>query len=133
MTLSRAHEEHIRDLLKSTPLARDALPYTDEYKRLKQEFHDRTFRKLTDEEFWTGCVNVAKRGGVRGKQKCEDAPELSEKEMAELVRMLPVPLGQRDRLPYTKAFEKLVARFNAHFGKTLTQRDLWLAILNLAK
>jgi hypothetical protein len=131
--LSRAHQEHIRDILKSTSFARDALPYTAEFGRLKEEFYNRTFRKLTDEEFWTACVNVAKQGGVRGKQKCGDAPELSEKEMGELVRMLPVPLGQRDRLPYTTGFTKLVARFNAFGGKTLSEREIWLAILNAAK
>ena len=131
--LSKAHEEHIRDLLKATSFPRDALPYTDEFRRLKQEFYDRTFRKLTDEEFWTDCVNVAKKGGIRGKEKCKDAPELNKAETDALLAMLPVPLGQRDRLPYTMRFERLVARFNAFSGRTLSEREIWLAILNAAK
>ena len=131
--LSKAHEDHIREILGSTSVARDALPYTAEFGRLKEEFYNRTFRKLTDEDFWTACVNVAKKGGIRGKEKCKDAPELNKAETDALLAMLPVPLGQRDRLPYTMRFERLVARFNAFSGRTLSEREIWLAILNAAK
>ena len=66
-TLDHAGEEHIRDLLKSASVARDLLPYTEEFQNLKTAFEERTFIKLSDAEFWTALVNVAKKGGIAGK------------------------------------------------------------------
>jgi hypothetical protein len=131
--LSKAHEEHIRELLLSASVARDSLPYSGEFNLLKQKYFDRTFMKLTDAEFWTACVNVAKKGGISGKGNGEPAPKLSSEEKQILERLLPSGKGSRDQLPYTQKLEKLASRFNSATGLSLTLREVWLAILNIAK
>ena len=131
--MSRAHEEHLRELLQSSPLARDALPYTGDFARLKEEFYDRTFKKLTDEEFWLALVGAAKKGGVTGKARIEESVQLTDEQEHVLRKFLPIPIGQRDRLPYTELFRKLVVRFNTYLGAKMTEREVWICLLRLAK
>jgi len=131
--LSTAHEEHLTELLQLVPVARDLLPYSDEFQWLKKEFWDRTFRKMTDSQLWMALVNVAKKGGVRGKRRSCSSPSLDSKQEALLLALLPVPLGERDRLPYTEKFAKMVIRFNQLSSMDLGERDVWLAVLRLAK
>ena len=130
--LSRAHEQHIRDLLESCELPRDALPYTEEFEDLKERFWERSFKKLEDSEFWQLIANVGKRGGIRGKRAIR-APYLTDEQKQVLRRLVPLPLGKRDGLPYTDKFHKLVDRFNALTGLGLDRRQVWLAVLSLAK
>ena len=131
--LSRAHEDHIGDLLRECKLARDALPYTEEFSKLKEAFWDRSFKKLSDAEFWQAIANVAKKGGIRGKAKVHETPQLTDEQREMLRNLLRGSLGQRDRLPYTDRFEKMVSRFNGISGLSLIPRQVWLAILNIAK
>ena len=131
--LSRAHEEHIRDLLNKASVARDCLPYTEEFTKLKEEYFDRTFRKITDSEFWNACVTVAKKGGITGKDRVKITPSLNEDQIQILLRLLPVAIGERDRLPYTDRFSNMVKKFNTLSGLNLTEREVWLVILSQAK
>lgn len=109
------------------------IPYTEDFAKLKQEFYNRSFRDLSDSEFWTVVVNVAKKGGVRGKTRDSGAPALAEQHQDILEDLIPFPIGQRDRLPYTEAFDRLVKRFNQTTNLDLTHREIWLSILKLAK
>lgn len=131
--LDRMGEEHVRELLESTELARDQLPYTEEFDRLKDEFYRRTFKKVSDEEFWLILAKIGKKGGVRGKTTRDYAPELSEGEKEALLRLLPVDLGKTDSLAYTDQMQRLVADFNRAAGLELSERDVWLAMLALRK
>jgi hypothetical protein len=131
--LSKAHEEHIRDLLDSASVARDLLPYSDDFGKLKAAFYERTFKTLTDAEFWGALVNVAKKGGVRGKKRGEPAPDLSHEEKQQLAKLIPSGKGRRDQLPYTEKLERLASLFNSATGRSLPLRQVWLAILNIAK
>jgi hypothetical protein len=131
--LDRAGEEHIRDLLNDTELARDQLPYSDEFVRLKADFYKRTFKDISDSEFWIAVARVGKRGGVRGKHTRDHAPELTEAQQQSLENLLPVALGETDSLPYTPKMSGLVVRFNKATGMKLTEREAWLAILHMRK
>lgn len=132
MEMSRAHEEHLRELLQECPLPRDALPYTDEFLRLKGAFWERSFKQLTDGEFWQAILRFAKKGGVRGKRRVS-APILTEDQKSRLRARLPVPIGERDRLPYTEKFDKLVEGFNRETGLRLGAREIWRAVASLGK
>jgi hypothetical protein len=131
--LSRAHENQLRALLRASACARDEIPYSPEFVRLKTEFWERSFRKMTDEEFWQALVTVAKKGGIRGKESGQSAPALTPEQVATLLKHLPVPIGQRDRLPYTLSFATMLKHFNAATDLALTEKQLWLAILSQAK
>lgn len=42
-------------------------------------------------------------------------------------------LGQRDRLPYTDALDRIVERFNAEVGKNYDHHAVWRMVARLAK
>lgn len=42
-------------------------------------------------------------------------------------------MGKRDRLPHTRTFDDLLARFNAQRGLSLDAHDLWRVVARLAK
>ena len=109
------------------------MPYTTEFDRLKAEFWKRSFRKTSDAEFWSAILTVAKKGGIRGKPKSPAPPALTDEQRAVLGRLLPLPIGERDRLPYTDRFDHLVNGFNIATQLDLTPHELWLAVLQLAK
>jgi len=131
--LDKANQEHVLELLRQASVARDSLPYTDEFASLKRQFFDRSLKNLTDEEFWGAIVAVAKKGGVTGKPRTKEGPDLGAEERELLKSLLPVPVGEIDRLPYTNRFDKLVARFNSRINRGLSKREIWLAVLRLRK
>ena len=131
--ISRAHEEHIRELLQGASVARDMLPYTPEFDQLKRDYYGRTFTKLTDAEFWRVIITVAKKGGVTGKSRAKAAPSLTEEQKQTLIGSIPCSLGERDRLPYSESFHKAIDRFNNISSMSLSYREAWLAILSAAK
>ena len=133
MTQFNAEQRQIHDLLQACPEARDTLPYTGRFDELKKTFCDANGIELSDSEFWTRMVNVAKKGGISGKERQELSPDLTETHVAILLRLLPVPIGQRDHLPYTEDIERLSSEFNAEAGLNLNVRDVWLAVLRCAK
>jgi hypothetical protein len=133
MRLDRAGEEHVRDLLNDTELPRDQIPYTEEFGRLKEDFRMRTFKKLSDSEFWLVLAKVGKKGGVKGKVTRDHAPHLSDEHKELLQRRLPVPLGETDSLPYTEKMARLVKGFNMITELDLSEREVWLAVLSIRK
>ncbi len=131
--LDKANQEHLYELLQKASVARDSLPYTEEFARLKDEFFDRSLKRLTDAEFWRAVVTVAKKGGVTGKPRTKECPNLAEKQWGILESLLPVPVGQIDQLPYTERFDRFVNTFNSRADVKLTQREVWLGVLRLRK
>ncbi len=109
------------------------MPYTEEFAKLKAEFFERTLKKLSDAEFWSALVSVAKKGGVRGKARTPAPTRVDEEGLQTLRKMLPASLGERDRLPYTERFESVVRRFNAITGLAASHREVWLSVLRIAK
>lgn len=130
--LDKASKEHVRDLLKKAPVARDQLPYSDYFQKLKSEFYDRTFKKVSDEEFWHILINVAKGGGIKGKQKVP-GPKLTEEQKDILLRALTIPLGEIDNLPYTSKMSNLTSTFNRLSGLNMSEYEVWLALLHERK
>ncbi|MBN2296202.1 MAG: hypothetical protein JXM70_27475 [Pirellulales bacterium] len=128
----KATQEHIRELLQAVEVARDSLPYTEEFDKLKTDFYDRTFKKLSDSELWLAILSVSKKGGIKGKKKTQ-SPLISDDFKESLLKMLPVPIGQIDNLPYTEKLEKFTCRFNAVTQAKLSIRDVWLILLTLRK
>jgi hypothetical protein len=42
-------------------------------------------------------------------------------------------MGQRDRLPHTPAFERVVEEFNAKTGLAMSAHDVWRQVARMAK
>ena len=126
--LARAYEQEARTL--------DDLPYTPEFERLFEavggDYEGRSRR-----EVFHRLHNLRKAGRLaRLGRGASQPPKISADEEAHLrslVQFYAGSLGQRDRLPYTPEFDRLVERFNDSASRNLEPHDVWRLIAKLAK
>ena len=126
----------IRDLLAKSKLPRDALPYSEEFDKLKHRFERKLKRTIKDPAFWRMLSSVGKRGGLgtKGeKKKAPRTPSLTEDDQLEVLRLMPDGIGNRDHLPYTRKFDEMHRRFGKVTGKKLDKHEFWRGVSGVAK
>lgn len=115
----------------------DDLPYTPEFDAILAQFR-RVQPDATPREVLQRLQNIRKAGRLpRLGRAWSPPPLLSTVEELAILNELVVEsigsLGQRDQLPYTPTFDRLVERFNARTGRALTPHDVWRLVASLAK
>jgi hypothetical protein len=114
----------------------DALPYTSEFERLHAALAAAGDTRSRREVFHR-LHNLRKAGKLPRLGRAEDTPvRLTPEDEALLIDLVATAagsLGQRDRLPFTPAFDDLNITFNARTGRDLQPHDLWRLIAKLAK
>ena len=118
------------------PLPRDALPYSDEFPRLKGRFEDAQKQTIGDADFWQMLSSIGKGGGLAGKsgrKRAPATPRLSEEEQLEILRLFPDGIGNCDDLPYTPRFDELHRQFTKLAGRKLSQHEFWRGLSRVAK
>lgn len=127
-----AHETALVAAYQSVGRTLDALPYTDDFERLCQHAHAEDRREALH-----SLQRLRKAGRLPRLGRAPDHPPKIDAEHERLLEQLVVEhagtLGQRDRLPYTEAFDRLLESFNAGTGSSLNAHDLWRLIARLAK
>lgn len=113
----------------------DDLPYTAEWAGLFAEAGPAT--GLREREVFHRLHNLRKAGKLpRMGRAASTPPRITAEEEADLasrVRGLVGSLGQRDQLPFTPEFDRLVREFNEATGRGLDPHDIWRLIAKLAK
>lgn len=132
---SPKQESTVRELLRSAEVARDALPYSAEFTRLRGAYSEQTGERIRDHDFWRLLTRVGKQGGLSGshRKKTTASPTLSRDQELELLRLFPDGIGSRDSLPYTPRFDELHARFRRLTLLPISKHDFWRAVSNIAK
>ena len=119
-----AYEEQARTL--------DDLPYTDEFEAIVNAVD------ATDRAVLFHRLHNIRKGGKLPKvgRAWEAAPVITDDQSALLTEMVNQAVGRlslRDQLPYTRAFDELVQRFNQQAGMGFTPHQVWRVIAKLAK
>lgn len=132
---SSSQESFVRELLRTAESARDGLPYTAEFARLKVAYSEQTAERIKGHDFWQLLTRVGKQGGLAGthRKKTTALPKLTRDQELELLRLFPDGIGSRDSLPYTPRFDELHARFRRLTLLPISKHDFWRAISNIAK
>jgi hypothetical protein len=123
-------------LLKESPIPRDALPYTEEFEKLRNEFNAAQERTWDQYEFWQLLASAGKgggAGGTEGRKRAPRTPSISSQQQLEILRLFPDGIGNRDALPYTKRFDDLHRQFGKLTGLQLDQHQFWRAVSRVAK
>jgi cephalosporin-C deacetylase-like acetyl esterase len=111
----------------------DDLPYTPEWASLFAELEP----GMREREVFHRLHNLRKAGRLPKLGRAVSSPPAIDREheadLAERVTRLVGTLGQRDRLPFTPEFDRLVIEFNTATGRELTPHDLWRLVAKLAK
>jgi hypothetical protein len=119
--------------LNDTHLPRGALPYSPDFDRLWRSFKSEAGRRVSKHEFWRLLDTTTKQGGFKTGRRSPSAPQLTNEQELELMRLCPDGLGSRDDWPYTERFEDLYARFTDLTGVRLNKWEFWLVVSNMAK
>lgn len=123
-------------LLAESPIPRDALPYTDEFDRLKSKYERHNNTTIGDADFWQLLSRIGKFGGAAkegGRKRAPRTPTLTHEQQLEILRLLPDGTGRRDDLPYTEKFDELYRRFNKLTRSSLTKHEFWRGMSRVAK
>ena len=126
----------IRDLLRKCDLPRDAIPYTDSFTELKDEFSSQSDTNLSNHQFWKLISKAAKKGGLSTPGKKKRAPKTrkpTRDQELEILRLLPDGIGSRDDLPYTRRFDELYKHFSDLTGTRFSKHEFWRTIASVAK
>jgi len=138
----QAHEEDpdqldavVRRAYERTGRTLDDLPYTEDFEQLWSSVAKAT--NAGRRELFHRLHNMRKAGKLPRLGRAHAQPpsiEPAEESMlATLVIEAVGTLGQRDRLPYTPAFDALLERFSAQTGRRLSAHDCWRLVAKLSK
>ncbi len=130
---SSSADEIVRDEYRRIGLTRDGLPYTLEFDKLHGRLCTRLRKQFSKPEAWRLLDKVLKKGSASGMRGGTRAPRLSEEQKHTLRDILPGPVSERDRWPYTVEFEAAREEFCDLFGVSLSCHEVWRAVCNIGK
>ncbi len=114
----------------------DDLPYTEDFERLFAAAEAEA-RGLSRRDVFHRLHNLRKAGKLpRTGRAASTPPRITPEEEGMLRRMVEEAvgtLGQRDQLPYTPTFDRLVERFNAATARHTDPHTVWRLVAKLAK
>ncbi len=128
------------DLLKSVYARQgrtlDDLPYTPQFEAIAQALGAADSNAQRAELFHR-LHNLRKAANLpRLGRAAEPPPRIDAEHETLLTQLVEQEIGKlslRDRLPYTDAFDTIVATFNARAGLNLSPHDVWRIVAKLAK
>jgi len=117
----------------------DDLPYTESFERIAQAMgaDEADDPRAARAGLLHRLHNLRKAGrlprlGRAGSPAVRVGPD-HEQLLAGLIEEAVGRLSRRDQLPYTPAFDRVVAAFNARAGLALSPHDVWRLAAKLAK
>jgi len=116
----------------------DDLPYTAEFDAVCAAVAEGDHATMAEQRAaFHRLHNIRKAGKLPKAGKSAEKPVALDRGHERLLTALVLEhiekLGQRDRLPYTDAFDRIVSRFNSEAGLGLTPHQVWRVIAKLAK
>ena len=127
LKLNAIDQEHLQELYNAAGVARDELPYTQQFEDLWQGFQDRTFKNADREQLFAAIIKYVRSSGNAAGQI--SSTPLPEDQVKPLKAVLSKHLVGGKILPYSDAFEAARAEFNKAAGTELNEQAFWHAIL----
>lgn len=129
-------ERLLCDAYRSGGRTLDDLPYTQEFAALAGAVRAR-HASMTDREIFHKLHNTRKAGRLpklgRSPASKPAVPLEDERLLIQLVEHAVGSTGQRDQLPYTDAFDRVVWDFNQRTGRSLHAHEVWRLVATLSK
>jgi hypothetical protein len=127
LKLNSIDQEHLQELYNAAGVARDELPYTDQFEQLWQGFQDRTFKNADREQLFAAIIKYVRSSGNASGQIT--LPGITDEQIKQLKAILSRHLVGGKILPYGDSFETARAEFNKAATLTLDAQTFWHAIL----
>jgi len=127
--LSSIDQEHLQELYDAAKVARDQLPYTDQFDALWEGFQDRTFKNADREQVYAALLKYSRSGSVPAIESA--AVTLTEDQLKFLKGTVSKHAKGGKILPYSDELENARRDFNKQNGTELTAAELWRAMMKL--
>lgn len=116
----------------------DDLPYTPQFDAIYAGMYGEADDAPPRARVFRRLHNLRKAGKLPRLGRAAGSPPRIDKAHEQLLisvteAELSLPISHRDQLPYTDIFDRIVARFNAEAGLSLSHHDLWRILAKLAK
>ena len=127
LKLNAIDQEHLQELYNAAGVARDELPYTQQFDDLWQGFQDRTFKNADREQVFAAIIKYVRSSSNAAGQV--EASTITDDQVKQLKAILSRHLVGGKILPYSDSFEAARAEFNKAAGTDLNEQGFWRAIL----
>jgi hypothetical protein len=127
LKLNSIEQEHLQELYDAAGVARDELPYSEQFDQIWQGFQDRTFKNAEREQVFGAILKYVRssRNSASGKPI---ESKLSEDQLKQLKAILPRHAKGGKVLPYSDEFEAAKKESAKGSGVELTDIEFWQAI-----
>jgi hypothetical protein len=127
LKLNSIDQEHLQELYNAAGVARDELPYTEQFEQLWQGFQDRTFKNADREQLFAAIIKYVRSSSNAAGQV--EASLITDEQIKQLKAVLSRHLVNGKILPYSDSFETARGEFNKVAGTDLNEQGFWRAIL----
>lgn len=130
-----AKRDELIGVYRQIGLTADDLPYTPHFEKLYGQYVSHySDPKPSRAEVWRHLLNLRKGGKLPklGEARSKPPP-ISDDDRKTLREMLGADIGKRDRLPYTKRFDRIVDSFNRTQARPVSPHLVWRLVATLAK
>lgn len=124
--LSAIDQEHLQELYDGAGIARDELPYTDQFDQIWQGFQDRTFKNAEKEQVYAAMLKYVRSSSNSATEM--PPATLNEEQLKQLKIIVTRNAKGGKVLPYSDEFNSARTEFNKLAGTELSERDFWQAM-----
>ena len=126
LKLNAIEQEHLQELYDAAGVARDELPYSEQFAKLCEDFQFRAFKNADPEQVYGAMLKYV-RSSTNSSKDVGDSV-LDPEQLKQLKNVVRRHAKAGKVLPYSSEFDAAVKEFAAASGKTLSPRDFWLSI-----
>ena len=127
LKLSAIEQEHLQELYDAAGVARDELPYSEQFDQLCQDFQDRTFKNAEREQVFGAILKYVRSSSNSASGAVLDS-KVNEEQLKQLKAFLPRHSRGGKLLPYSDEFEAARKEFAKYSGVELNEQEFWQAI-----
>ena len=127
LKLNSIEQEHLQELYDAAGVARDELPYSEQFDQLVQGFQDRTFKNAEKEQVF-GAILKYVRSSSNSASGVAIESKLSDDQLKQLKTLLPRHARGGKILPYSDEFEAARKEFSKLSGVELNDQEFWQAM-----
>jgi len=127
LKLSAIEQEHLQELYDAAGVARDELPYSEQFDQLCSDFQDRTFKNAEREQVFGAILKYVRSSSNAASGAVLDS-KVSEDQLKQLKAFLPRHARGGKLLPYSDEFENARKEFAKYSSVELSEQEFWQAI-----
>ena len=127
LKLNSIEQEHLQELYDAAGVARDELPYSEQFEQIWQGFQDRTFKNAEREQVFGAILKYVRSSSNSASGKAIET-KVNEEQLKQLKIHLPRHARGSKMLPYSDEFEAARKEFAKLTGLELTDQEYWQAM-----